>query len=97
MPAAGENFEVTRCAWTEACSFFTDEVGYSIDLQGTMRASYCMGDNTNCARLDAINYLPFNKIPQDLIPTDHERLQQLIDEYEREICKRRKNQDPDCC
>lgn len=88
---------MTRCVWTEACSFFTDEVGYSIELQGQMRATYCMGDNTHCARLAAIEYLPLNKIPEDLIPTDHERLRQLTEEYERDICKRCREQHPDDC
>lgn len=79
---------MTRCVWTDPCTFFTDEVGYSIELQAEMRSNYCMGDNTHCARLAAIEHLPFNKIPDDLMPTEHERLAEITDVFEREICER---------
>lgn len=77
------------------CSFFNDEVGYSIDLQAQMRGEYCMGDNSRCARLAAIDDLPLNRIPQDLLPTEHERLRQLIDEFEQEICERLRTEPDD--
>lgn len=83
---------MSRCKWTEACSFFTDEVGYSIDLQMTMRLDYCLTDNTECARLLALDVLPLEEIPRDLLPTEHERLARLGDawklahpEWKREI------------
>ncbi len=88
---------MTRCSWTETCTFFTDEVGYSIDLQAAMRAQYCLGDNTSCARLHSIDVLPLNRIPDDLIPTDHERLAELVKAYEREVCERCHREQPGCC
>lgn len=88
---------MTRCEWTDACPFFSDEVGYSIDLQAQMRIRYCMGDNTDCARLRSIEYLPLNKIPFDLIPTEHERLDKLIEDFETEMCAKCKNKHPGTC
>lgn len=86
---------MTRCTWTDACPFFSDEVGYSLELQAQMRGEFCMGDNSHCARFRSLAFLPLNHIPTDLMPTDHERLTQLIDEFEREIYARRKAEDPD--
>lgn len=87
---------MTRCAWTNTCAFFNDEVGYSIDLQATMRMQYCLGDNSNCARLLAIDVLPLNRIPDDLIPTQRERLAELTKAFEREICERCRAEQPGC-
>lgn len=66
-----------RCTWTDACVFFNDEVGYSIDLQAHMRMEYCLGDSTNCARLRALEIVRAEQIPNDLLPTEHDRLAQL--------------------
>lgn len=66
-----------RCVYTEQCIFFTDEIGYSIDLQAHMRMEYCLTDNTRCARLLAMDKLPLAEIPDDLIPSELERLEQL--------------------
>lgn len=74
---------MTRCQWTEGCVFFADEVGYSIDLQAAMRNRYCLGDNSGCARLDAMNDLPREEIPNDLIPTERERLVELAAAYRK--------------
>lgn len=72
---------MSRCEWTEACTFFNDEIGYSPELQADMRAEFCLGDSTHCARLEAIADLPIEEIPDDLIPTDHARLERLIIEF----------------
>jgi hypothetical protein len=68
-----------RCQYTDICIFFTDEIGYSIDLQAAMRIEYCMGDFESCARFQAMPYLQPEEIPDDLIPTDHARVAELID------------------
>lgn len=66
------------CEYTEVCVFFNVEVGYSPQLQASMREAYCLGDNSNCARLLAMDDLPPGQIPDDLIPTEHERLAELV-------------------
>jgi hypothetical protein len=67
-------FSMSRCQWAEVCVFFTDEVGYSPELQQKMREEYCLGDNTSCARLLAMEFLPADRIDDDLLPTDLARL-----------------------
>lgn len=86
---------MARCEWTDLCSFFTDEVGFSIDLQARMRLSYCLGDNSRCARLAALDLLPLPQIPDDLIPTDHERLTALVEAFEREVFEKYRAEHPD--
>lgn len=73
---------MSRCQWTEVCVFFTDDVGYSPEMQEQMREVYCLGDSSDCARLAAIADLPLEEIPDDLIPTDHERLAVLVEEFQ---------------
>lgn len=71
---------MATCVWTEECVFFSEEVGFSPDLNAAMRQRFCLGDNTGCARLEALAVLPLDEIPDDLLPTDNERLQRLVEE-----------------
>jgi hypothetical protein len=68
---------------TDVCVFFNDEVGYSIDLQTAMRLQYCLGDSSACARLAARNAISLDYLPDDLIPTENERSEQLIAAFRR--------------
>ncbi len=87
--ASGGKAVMARCVFTEICVFFNDEVGYSIDLQAAMRITYCMGDSSDCARLAAMDVLPMSRIPDDLIPTDTDRIGDLVEAYHDEICRAR--------
>lgn len=71
---------MAECEYRAECHFFVQEVGYSPEMQHTMRERYCMTDNSECARLAAMEYLELDEIPDDLIPTDFERLEQLVAE-----------------
>lgn len=70
-----------RCAYTDTCVFFNDEVGYSIDLQASMRMSYCLGDYPTCARYRAIRTIPRDQLPKDLIPSDNAWADELVVAY----------------
>lgn len=70
---------MARCIWTDGCVFFTDEVGYSPELWGEMKAAFCLSDNSGCARLRLMDHVPADQIPDDLIPTDNERADQIIE------------------
>lgn len=64
-----------RCAHTETCPFFTAEVGFSPELHDAMKARYCLGDNSDCARLKASEILGgVTLVPTDMLPSDTERL-----------------------
>lgn len=68
------------CEYTEGCIFFVEEVGFSPELNRSMRERYCLGDNSECARLRAMEFLALDLIPDDLLPSDLERLERLIAE-----------------
>lgn len=72
------------CEWSKVCPFFADEIGYSIGLFSAFRSEYCYGDQSRCVRLIAVDYLPLNEIPDDLLPTDHERLEELVQAHNAE-------------
>lgn len=71
---------MAECEYRVECHFFIQEVGYSPEMQRMMREKYCLTDNTECARLAAMDHLDLDEIPDDLIPTDFEQLEQLIAE-----------------
>lgn len=66
-----------QCHLTETCVFFTREIGYSPELQAAMRREYCLGDWSRCARLLALDFMPREELPADMIPTDLDQLEQL--------------------
>ncbi len=68
---------MSQCHLTDTCIFFNVEVGYSPDLQAAMRREYCLGDNSRCARLLALEFMPREEVPADMIPTDLEQLERL--------------------
>jgi len=69
---------MTQCIRTDTCVFFTDEVGYSPELWGEMRAAYCLVGDPTCARFRLLAYMAADEIPSDLIPTDTQRADELI-------------------
>jgi len=64
------------CTYCESCSFFTSDIGYSPELNHTMRQRFCYGDNAGCARMIAFLAIGDN-VPVDLLPSDIDRLAEL--------------------
>ncbi|PKQ16633.1 MAG: hypothetical protein CVT67_04375 [Actinobacteria bacterium HGW-Actinobacteria-7] len=81
LAAEGYYQPMPRCAYTETCVFFNDEVGYSIDLQASMRLTYCMDDYASCARYQTLLTVPREQIPDDLIPTDESWALEIVTDY----------------
>lgn len=68
---------MARCMHTEICSFFTAEVGYSPELNHAMKERYCLDDNSDCARLLAMDVIGMENVPDEMLPGDHEMLEQF--------------------
>ena len=66
------------CTNTETCPFFNDGVGYSPQLNDAMKKRFCLCNNPECARRKAIEALGRDGVPLDLLPTDYERLDVLL-------------------
>ena len=69
-----------ECQYMPVCPFFCVEVGYSPQLLQSMKQQYCFGDKTHCARLLAIDIVAIDDVPDDLLPSDIERLDGLYEE-----------------
>jgi hypothetical protein len=69
---------MAKCEYTTECVFFTDEVGYSPELWDEMRAAYCLVGDRTCALLRVLACMVREDIPDDLIPTDAARADELI-------------------
>lgn len=72
---------MANCQYIHRCGFFNAELGYSPELIRKMRARFCLTSNIGCVRLVALEHLPLEEIPDDLMPTDAERLNDLVAEY----------------
>ncbi len=78
---------MAKCVWADICIFFNEEVGFSPEMNQTMRERFCLGDSSGCARLEALDILPLPVIPEDLIPTENDRLKAIFAEYRRQLCE----------
>lgn len=65
------------CEYRETCPFFTSDVGYSPQLNHTMKQRFCIEDSTGCARLIALLAIGRENVPADLLPSDCDRLVDL--------------------
>lgn len=65
------------CVYRETCPFFLSDVGYSPELNHTMRQRFCLDDSTGCARYIALLAIGREQVPMDLLPSDCDRLADL--------------------
>jgi hypothetical protein len=66
-----------RCEHTDTCTFFVVEVGYSPELNEAMKKRYCLEDNTECARRLAMDLVGRSNVPDEMLPTDVDLLEEL--------------------
>ncbi|MDA3937440.1 MAG: hypothetical protein PF636_11425 [Actinomycetota bacterium] len=65
------------CKYMNDCQFFGPEVGYSPEMYEHLRQGFCLGDSHECARLKAVRMIGPECIPDDLLPTETERLHEI--------------------
>lgn len=71
---------MSECVHLRGCVFFSDKgPGYSPELHEAMIARYCRGDSSDCARLLAMECVPRDAVPADLLPTDLDRLAEICE------------------
>lgn len=66
--------------YTSICPFFLEPVGYSPELLHAMQRRFCFEDNSGCARLLALDVVALEDVPDDLLPSDLDRLNTLPEE-----------------
>lgn len=67
------------CLYSAQCPFFNSSTGYSPELYDTMRSWFCFGQAGACARFKARASVPFEFIPDSLLPTEDDRVPMLVD------------------
>ena len=68
---------MTRCEFTDTCTFFIDEVGYSPELNEAMKRQFCLEDNSKCARRLAIEIVGRENVSDEMLPTDEDTLDEI--------------------
>ncbi len=67
-----------RCELLQTCTFFDDGGGYSPELNHMMKEHYCADRCEDCARYRAIHCLGRDNVPSFMLPTEHDRVEQLL-------------------
>ncbi len=65
------------CAYRESCLFFEHGVGYSPELNRSMKQRFCLKDSAGCARFIALEAIGRDDVPADLLPSDRDRLEDM--------------------
>ena len=68
----------TVCQYSTQCPLFSGDSDIAPPLEKVLRERYCNVGNVGCARYQVREALGQKKVPRDLLPTDHNRAEQLI-------------------
>ncbi len=68
------------CEILEGCLFFNDKMTLDSGLGALYKRSYCLGDNTNCARYMVFKKLGRDKVPNWLPPNLTEKALEIIEQ-----------------
>lgn len=69
-----------KCPKLEKCPFFLDEMADKPGTAAIYKKSFCLGDNSDCARLMVSRKLGPKATPKDLYPNQKKRALDLIEE-----------------
>jgi hypothetical protein len=70
--------QMADCECLVRCPFFNDKMAKMPGIAGMMKARYCKGDNSRCARYMVVKGLGREKVPADLYPNETERAEALV-------------------
>ena len=67
-----------NCEVLAGCIFFNDKMAGMPGMTELYKTSYCLGDNSKCARYRVFKALGKGKVPADLYPNDHDKAERII-------------------
>ncbi len=67
-----------RCRWAELCPFFQEHIPYSPETKAILLARYCHGAYTSCARWIGWRIFGIEGVPEDMLPSDHTALDEML-------------------
>ena len=67
-----------KCPHIEACAFFVGKIAGKTELIESLKQTYCLDDNTCCARWQVSRAKGAENVPLDLYPNALDRLRDLL-------------------
>jgi hypothetical protein len=68
-----------ECELNQTCPFFNDAIVCDLpELIKQLKHTYCLGNNTQCARYSIFRVLGRNAVPKSLMPNQHEWAKQIL-------------------
>jgi len=71
----------TVCQYADKCPLFKGKTSVPPALEKVLRERYCNSGNVSCARYQVREALGSQMLPNDLLPTDHARAEELISRH----------------
>lgn len=69
------------CRLLEQCAFFNDKMNDMPSTAKIIKTRYCWeGGNSPCARYLVFEKLGMDKVPQDLLPNQIDRMEEILDD-----------------
>lgn len=69
---------MAECVCLSGCLFFNDNMASMPATAELLKARFCRGDSTGCARFMVFSRLGREGVPADLYPTQTDRAQQML-------------------
>jgi len=72
---------ISACRLLEQCIFFKDKMADMPSTAKSIKARYCWGGGSStCARYLVSEKLGADKVPQDLLPSQTDRIEEIFNE-----------------
>lgn len=68
------------CSLLDQCIFFKDNMSDMPSTANILKAKYCSEGSSSCARYLVFEKLGMDKVPQDLLPSEIDRMEEILDE-----------------
>ena len=69
---------MSDCEKLPTCIFFNDKMKNAPATASIYKKTYCVGNNSNCARYLVLKVLGKDKVPDDLFPNEAQRAKNII-------------------
>ena len=69
---------MANCECLEGCPFFNDKMKGGSGVGKIFKKTYCLGDNTQCARHIVFKGLGKEKVPGDLFPYMYDEAKKIL-------------------
>jgi hypothetical protein len=75
---------MAKCECLPKCPFFNDRMANKPAMANLMKETYCLGDNSKCARHQVFKKIGAQNVPTDLFPSQTDRVEAIINKVSSE-------------